>query len=109
MGVGWGGETRLENHKWIIVSLEILVQTPLEVHLEPLSTDPPRDAIGPQGPIASRGRSARPSVKYVDDLKKQQKNKTKKKTQQNVQDPLTEFSGPAHTLCWMFLILPGVV
>ena len=30
-------------------------------------TDPPREAIGPFGPIASRGRPVRPSVKYVDD------------------------------------------
>ena len=29
--------------------------------------DPPRDAIGPIGPIASRGRFVRPSVKYSDD------------------------------------------
>ena len=32
--------------------------------------DPPQEAIGPEGPIASRGRSIRPSVKYVDDSKK---------------------------------------
>ena len=30
-------------------------------------TDPPREAIGTLGPIASRGRSVRPSVKYVAD------------------------------------------
>ena len=35
--------------------LEVLVQTPLEKQLDP------------SGPIASRGRSARPSAKYVDD------------------------------------------
>ena len=40
------------------VSLEILVRTPLEMQLDPL------------GPTASRGRIVRPSVKYVDDLKK---------------------------------------
>ena len=45
----------LENHKWLYVSLEILVQTPLEKQLDPF------------GPIASRGRFALPSVKYVDD------------------------------------------
>ena len=45
----------LEDHKWLKVSLEILVQTPLEKQLDPM------------GPIASRGRFVRPSVKYVDD------------------------------------------
>ena len=32
-------------------------------------TEPPREAIGPiaRGPIASQGRSVRPSMKYVDD------------------------------------------
>ena len=29
-------------------------------------TNPPGEAIGPIGPIASRERSVRPSVKYVD-------------------------------------------
>ena len=34
-------------------------------------TDPPLEKqLGPTGPIASRGRSGRPSVKYDDDLKK---------------------------------------
>ena len=39
------------------VSLEILVQTPLEKQLDPL------------GPIASRGRSVWHAVKYLDDFK----------------------------------------
>ena len=30
-------------------------------------TDPPREAIGPFGPIVSGGRFARPSEKCVDD------------------------------------------
>ena len=33
------------------------------------ATDPPLEAIGPTG-SASRGMSVRPSVKYIDDLKK---------------------------------------
>ena len=47
-------------------------------------TDPPRETIGPKGPIASRGRSlhVRSSVNYVDD-----------KT--NSQGPLLVFSGSA--------------
>ena len=30
-------------------------------------TDPLKKQLDPMGPIASRGRSVRPSVKYVDD------------------------------------------
>ena len=46
----------LQKHKWRIgSSLEILVRTPLEKQLDPL------------GPIASRGRFVRPSVKNIDD------------------------------------------
>ena len=40
------------------------------------------------GITASRGRSVRPSVIYVDDLKKKN----------NVRTPLTEFSGSAHVI-----------
>ena len=43
----------LEIHNLLFVSLEILVRTPLEK----------------RGPIASRERSVRPSMKYVDDYK----------------------------------------
>ena len=56
-GEGWGGgggggeDLNLENHKLLKVSLEILVKTPLEKQLDA------------RGPIASRGRSARPSVR----------------------------------------------
>ena len=46
----------LEIHKCLYVSLENLGRTTLEKQLEP------------SGPIASRGWSLRPSVKYVDDL-----------------------------------------
>ena len=49
--MGAGVRTPLEK----FFSLEILVRTSLEKQLDPL------------GPIASRGRSERPSVKYVDD------------------------------------------
>ena len=45
------GPHTLENHKWLYVSLEILVR-------------PPRKMIGP---LASRERSVRHSLKYVDD------------------------------------------
>ena len=48
--MGEGGQTPLKNHKWLKVSLENLVRTPLEKQLDSLST------------IASRGRS----VQYVD-------------------------------------------
>ena len=64
---GRGSAPRLENHKWLYVSLEILVRTPLEKQLDP------------SGPIfASLGRSIRHPMKNVDDQKK---------------DPLTELSG----------------
>ena len=43
-----------KSQKWLFVSLEILV----------------RSNWNPSGPIASRGRSVQPSVKYVDDFKK---------------------------------------
>ena len=45
----------LENQPLALGFSEILVQTTLEKQLDPM------------GPIASRGRSVRPSVKYVDD------------------------------------------
>ena len=71
----------LENHNWLQVSLEILVRTPLEKQLDHL------------GPIASRGRSVRPSVKYVDHKKRLSG------------PPLTDFSGSAHEPeqrhCWL--------
>ena len=51
-------------HKFLYASLEILVQNPLEKQL-----DPHREAIGPEGPVAPRGRSVQPSVKYVEDNK----------------------------------------
>ena len=44
-----------ENHKLLLVSLEIRPRTPDEMQLDPL------------GPTASRGRPILPSVKYVDD------------------------------------------
>ena len=58
--VGGGGGDResgphpLENHKWLYVSLEILVGTPLEKQLDPV------------GPFTSRGRFLRPSATYGD-------------------------------------------
>ena len=52
---GRGSGPSLENHKLLFVSLEILARTSLKEQLDPL------------GPIASRGRSVRPYVKYVDD------------------------------------------
>ena len=36
-------------------------------NLRNAGTDSTREAIGPPGPIASRERFVRPSVKYVDD------------------------------------------
>ena len=54
------------NHKLLYVSLEILVQNPLEEQL-----DPRRGAIGPEDrkvQLLLEGRSPLPSVKYVDDL-----------------------------------------
>ena len=51
-------------------------------------TDPPLEAIGPSW-SASRERSVRPSVKYIDDLKKNIV----------ILDPLTEISGSRHVLC----------
>ena len=53
-GGGGGLRTPLENHTLLYVSLQILVRTPIEKQLDP------------SGPIASRVRSIRPSVKYVD-------------------------------------------
>ena len=59
-GWGIGPNPLFGNHKLVYVSLEILVWTPLEKRFDPLC------------PIASRGRSIRFSVKYVDDKKKKQ-------------------------------------
>ena len=39
----------------------------IQVSLRNSGRDPPRKAIGSLGPIASPGRSVRPTVKYVDD------------------------------------------
>ena len=50
-----GSGLYLENHKLLFVSLEILARTSL------------KELLDPSGPIASRGRSERPYVKYVDD------------------------------------------
>ena len=52
----------LENHKLLYVCFEVWVWAPLEKHLN-LS----RSNWTPLGPIASRGRSLRLSVKYFDD------------------------------------------
>ena len=52
-GMG-GGQAKGPDYKMLNVFLEILFRT-----------DSPREAIGPEGPIASRGRSIWPSVKYV--------------------------------------------
>ena len=57
-----------EKHNLLYVPLEILVQNPIEKQL-----DPRREAIGLEGPIASRVRSVRPSVKYDGDFKKKRK------------------------------------
>ena len=48
----------LEYHKLLYVSLEILERTPFQKQLDPL------------GPVASRGRFVRSSVKYIGDLNK---------------------------------------
>ena len=50
-----GGPNTLENHKLLYVPLTKTGTDPLVKKLDPL------------GPIASRGRSVRPSVKFVDD------------------------------------------
>ena len=52
---GTGGPDLLKMKYWLYVSLEILVRTPLEKQLDPL------------GPITSRWRFVRPSVKYTGD------------------------------------------
>ena len=49
--------TPMENQKLLYVYLEILVRTPIEKHLDPLCS------------IASRRRSVRHCVKYLDDFK----------------------------------------
>ena len=54
-----GSGPYLENHKLLFVSLEILARTS------------PKEQLDPSGPIASRGRSVRPYVNYVDDFKNQ--------------------------------------
>ena len=51
-------------------------------------TDPPREAIGPLGPVASQGRSIHRSVKYVNDKKTLSGPPTC--------SPLTEFSRSSH-------------
>ena len=56
---GRGSAPPLENHKWLFVSLEILVRTP--------PPPPPEKQLDLSGPIASRGRSIRLSMKNVDD------------------------------------------
>ena len=50
-----GLKTPLQNHKWLKLSLEVLVRTAPEKQLDPL------------GSIAFQGRFIWPSVKYVDD------------------------------------------
>ena len=55
---GTGPPPPLENHKWLYVSLEVLIRSPLKKLLETL------------GPIASRGKVVLPSVKFVVETKK---------------------------------------
>ena len=71
---GTGGLDPPENPKLIYASLEKLVRTRLTKQLDPL------------GPVASQGRSVRPSVKYVDDLT-------------FFRVPMTEFSESMHVTC----------
>ena len=54
-------------------------------------TDPLAKQLETSGPIASRGRSVRPSVKYVDMM-------TKKGFQEPPPHPSMELSGSAHAL-----------
>ena len=54
-GEGGSGSGPLENYNLLKVTLGSVVRTPLEKQLDP------------SGPIASRGRSVRPSLKNVND------------------------------------------
>ena len=60
-GWGWDRGSGTPGKSQVAISflrhLDIQLQTPIEKQLDP------------SGPIASRGRSVRPSVKYVDNLK----------------------------------------